>query len=374
MRLDDEQRRAPRACRLLADDLRRRHQAHGPEGFADPRLQGLGRQARRGHRRDDQRAGDARPVGEVRAEHAVRRLRRPRPVARQAARRRGRRLRQRRRAALRLDRAAQAQGPGAGRRRLPVVRPVRRDVSPRRPADGARRQRQLPAHGARRRDRPAVPALVHAQASARREPGPADERRARSADRGHGTAFRIGTARSTRHGTAASAGATTARQRGEATMAPGTRIEHDLLGDREIPADAYYGVHTLRALENFPITGTPISIYPELVRALAGIKQAAARALLRLAASYLITAVGDLLRELVAAAPLLAQDADDGLGVVVVLGEDQRLRQLVPLREEVAAPAVAQRARDGANLVGRLHAAVQLFGRVLEVVVELPDR
>ncbi|MBS0593198.1 MAG: aspartate ammonia-lyase [Proteobacteria bacterium] len=57
-----------------------------------------------------------------------------------------------------------------------------------------------------------------------------------------------------------------------------TRIEHDLLGDREIPFDAYYGVHTLRALENFPITGTPISVYPELVRALAGIKKAAARA------------------------------------------------------------------------------------------------
>ncbi|HOM13406.1 MAG TPA: aspartate ammonia-lyase [Rubrivivax sp.] len=59
---------------------------------------------------------------------------------------------------------------------------------------------------------------------------------------------------------------------------PRTRIEHDLLGDREIPADAYYGVHTLRALENFPITGTPISIYPELIRALAGIKKAAAHA------------------------------------------------------------------------------------------------
>ena len=60
--------------------------------------------------------------------------------------------------------------------------------------------------------------------------------------------------------------------------APKTRIEHDLLGDREIPFDAYYGVHTLRALENFPITGTPISIYPELIRALASIKKAAARA------------------------------------------------------------------------------------------------
>ena len=54
------------------------------------------------------------------------------------------------------------------------------------------------------------------------------------------------------------------------------RIEHDLLGDRAVPADAYYGVHTLRALENFPITGTPISIYPDLVVALACVKQAAA--------------------------------------------------------------------------------------------------
>jgi aspartate ammonia-lyase len=54
------------------------------------------------------------------------------------------------------------------------------------------------------------------------------------------------------------------------------RIEHDLLGDRAVPADAYYGVHTLRALENFPITGTPIAIYPELVMALACVKQAAA--------------------------------------------------------------------------------------------------
>src|SRR5438874_8343106 len=55
------------------------------------------------------------------------------------------------------------------------------------------------------------------------------------------------------------------------------RIEHDLLGDRQVPADAYYGVHTLRAVENFPITGTTISIYPDLIRSLACIKQAAAR-------------------------------------------------------------------------------------------------
>ena len=52
-----------------------------------------------------------------------------------------------------------------------------------------------------------------------------------------------------------------------------TRREHDLLGDRDVPADAYYGVHTLRAVENFPITGTPISIYPDLV-ARAGLRQA----------------------------------------------------------------------------------------------------
>jgi aspartate ammonia-lyase len=56
------------------------------------------------------------------------------------------------------------------------------------------------------------------------------------------------------------------------------RVEHDLLGDREIPADAYWGVHTLRAVENFPITGTRISIYPDFVAALAAIKQAAALA------------------------------------------------------------------------------------------------
>jgi len=54
------------------------------------------------------------------------------------------------------------------------------------------------------------------------------------------------------------------------------RKEHDLIGDRKIPADAYYGVHTLRALENFPITGTPIRIYPGLINALAFVKQAAA--------------------------------------------------------------------------------------------------
>jgi aspartate ammonia-lyase len=60
--------------------------------------------------------------------------------------------------------------------------------------------------------------------------------------------------------------------------AQSVRYEHDLLGDRAVPAGAYYGVHTLRALENFAITGMPISIYPDLVAALACVKQAAALA------------------------------------------------------------------------------------------------
>src|SRR5476649_321201 len=59
---------------------------------------------------------------------------------------------------------------------------------------------------------------------------------------------------------------------------PATRSEHDLLGNRDVPAQAYYGVHTIRAQENFPITGIPISIYPDLINALAEIKMAAARA------------------------------------------------------------------------------------------------
>jgi len=57
-----------------------------------------------------------------------------------------------------------------------------------------------------------------------------------------------------------------------------TRTESDSLGSMEIPAYSYWGIHTARALENFPITRRPISVYPDLVRALARVKQAAARA------------------------------------------------------------------------------------------------
>src|SRR5436190_5152725 len=61
-----------------------------------------------------------------------------------------------------------------------------------------------------------------------------------------------------------------------------TRVEQDLLGARELPAGAYYGVNALRATENFPITDTPISIYPDLIEGLACVKQAAALANLEL--------------------------------------------------------------------------------------------
>lgn len=54
------------------------------------------------------------------------------------------------------------------------------------------------------------------------------------------------------------------------------RLEHDLLGEREVPAEQYYGIQTLRAVENFDITGIPISHYPRLVHSLAYIKKAAA--------------------------------------------------------------------------------------------------
>ncbi|PRS11999.1 aspartate ammonia-lyase [Bacillus paralicheniformis] len=55
-----------------------------------------------------------------------------------------------------------------------------------------------------------------------------------------------------------------------------TRIEKDFLGEKEVPADAYYGVQTMRAVENFPITGYRID--EELIKALAMVKKAAALA------------------------------------------------------------------------------------------------
>ena len=56
------------------------------------------------------------------------------------------------------------------------------------------------------------------------------------------------------------------------------RTESDLLGSRDIPASAYYGVHTQRAKENFNITGRSIASFPYLLIALAAVKEAAAEA------------------------------------------------------------------------------------------------
>jgi len=61
-------------------------------------------------------------------------------------------------------------------------------------------------------------------------------------------------------------------------QAPAYRVEKDLLGEKQIPADAYYGVQTLRALENFQLSGVAINHYPGFVEAWAIVKLAAARA------------------------------------------------------------------------------------------------
>ncbi len=75
---------------------------------------------------------------------------------------------------------------------------------------------------------------------------------------------------------------TTAHPTSPAGSDPGsgrpTRTEHDLLGELEVPHDAYYGIHTLRARKNFTATRRPLSAYPTFVAALAAVKQATAMA------------------------------------------------------------------------------------------------
>lgn len=57
-----------------------------------------------------------------------------------------------------------------------------------------------------------------------------------------------------------------------------TRTEKDLLGEKQIPVNAYYGVQTARALENFKVSGVSTNFYPDYVNAFAMVKLAAARA------------------------------------------------------------------------------------------------
>lgn len=51
------------------------------------------------------------------------------------------------------------------------------------------------------------------------------------------------------------------------------RIEHDLIGDREIPSNVYYGVQSLRAKENFGITGITLSQFPTFIASLSKVKK-----------------------------------------------------------------------------------------------------
>ena len=60
------------------------------------------------------------------------------------------------------------------------------------------------------------------------------------------------------------------------------RVEEDSLGKHKVPSKAYYGIQTVRAMENFQITGIPISRFPLFIKALAFVKRAAARANLEL--------------------------------------------------------------------------------------------
>lgn len=58
-----------------------------------------------------------------------------------------------------------------------------------------------------------------------------------------------------------------------------SRTENDFLGALEVPADAYYGIHTLRASSNFPVSG--LRVPPEMVHAMAQVKMACTRANVR---------------------------------------------------------------------------------------------
>jgi aspartate ammonia-lyase len=87
------------------------------------------------------------------------------------------------------------------------------------------------------------------------------------------------------------------------TQAQKTRTESDLLGKKEIPFEAYYGVQTARALENFPVSGVKTNFYPDYVRAYAMVKLAAARA---------NTEVGRMKKEKLDAIEKACQDVIDG--------------------------------------------------------------
>jgi len=56
-------------------------------------------------------------------------------------------------------------------------------------------------------------------------------------------------------------------------MSKSIRSEEDLLGKRDVPAEAYYGIHTLRAIENFYISDRTINHVPEFIRGMVMVKK-----------------------------------------------------------------------------------------------------
>ncbi len=102
-----------------------------------------------------------------------------------------------------------------------------------------------------------------------------------------------------------------------------TRIEHDLLGDKAVPADAYYGVQTARALENFHISGVELRLYPNLIKAFAMVKLAASVVII--AAVLVGSSKGD--SSPTETSPLAhAPEAAPSIGVLVVSRVARRAR------------------------------------------------
>ncbi len=94
-----------------------------------------------------------------------------------------------------------------------------------------------------------------------------------------------------------------------------TRTERDSLGEVSVPAEAYWGVHTMRAIQNFPITGLPIGHFSELVRGLVYVKQAAARVNRRLGTldPHKADAIDEACRRILASSELQAQFVVDAI-------------------------------------------------------------
>ena len=90
---------------------------------------------------------------------------------------------------------------------------------------------------------------------------------------------------------------------GSVSFAQEYRTEKDLLGEKKIPDNAYYGVQTARALENFQVSGVKTNFYPDYVKAYAMVKMAAARA---------NTDVGRMSKEKLAAIEKACQAVIDG--------------------------------------------------------------